>query len=64
MTATRWLVLGAAAVAVAILIPAIDGGELSEAWWTVMAGFFLAGTALLITGVVKLASGSGHRDDT
>lgn len=64
MTAARWLVLGAAAVAVAILIPAIDGGELSETWWTVMAALFLAGTALLITGVVKLASGSAPRDDT
>lgn len=49
-----WLVAGLAALAGAILIPAIDGGELSEAWWAVMAGLFVAGIALLITGAVRL----------
>ena len=57
MTATRWFVLGAFAIAVAVLIPAIAGGELSEAWWAVMAGFVLTGAALLVIGVVTVASG-------
>lgn len=51
-----WLVAGLAALAGAIIIPAVDGGELSEAWWSVMAGLFLIGIALLITGVVKMTS--------
>jgi branched-subunit amino acid permease len=51
-----WLVAGLAALAGAIIIPAVDGGELSEAWWSVMAGLFLSGIALLITGVVKMTS--------
>jgi len=51
-----WLIAGLAALAGAIIIPAIDGGELSETWWSMMAGLFLAGVALLITGVVKITS--------
>jgi branched-subunit amino acid permease len=51
-----WLGAGLAALAGAIIIPAIDGGELSEAWWSVMAGLFLTGIGLLITGVVKISS--------
>lgn len=56
-----WLLAGLAFVAGAILIPVIDGGELSEGWWSVMAGLFLAGVALLVTGVVKASSRSARR---
>ena len=56
-----WLVTGLAAIAGAIVIPVVDGGELSEAWWSVMAGLFLAGVALLVTGVVRLAARSTER---
>lgn len=56
-----WLVTGLAAIAGAIVIPVVDGGELSEAWWSVMAGLFLAGVALLVTGVVRLAARSTDR---
>lgn len=56
-----WLVTGFAFVAGAIFIPVIDGGELSEGWWSAMAGLFLAGVALLVTGVVGLAARSTDR---
>lgn len=56
-----WLVTGLAAIAGAIVIPVVDGGELSEGWWSVMAGLFLAGVALLVTGVVRLAARSTER---
>jgi hypothetical protein len=46
-----WLVAGLAALAGAIAIPVIDGGELSQTWWSVMAALGLAGVALLITAV-------------
>ena len=59
-----WLVAGLAAIAGAILIPVVDSGELSEAWWSVMAGLFLAGVAILVTGVVKLAARTSDRATT
>ena len=56
-----WFVTGLAAIAGAIVIPVVDGGELSEAWWSVMAGLFIAGVALLVTGVARLAARSTDR---
>ena len=56
-----WLVAGVAFIAGAIFIPVIDGGELSEGWWSVMAGLFLTGVALLVTSVVRLAARSTDR---
>jgi len=46
---TLWLVGGLATLVGAIAIPIIDGGELSQTWWSVMAALGLAGVALLIT---------------
>jgi hypothetical protein len=52
-----WLVGGLAALAGAVAIPLIDGGELSQTWWSVMAALGLAGVALLITAVsLRLSS--------
>ncbi len=56
-----WLVGGVVALVAGFIIPAVDGGELSEAWWSVMAGLVLAGIALLVTGVVLLAARSTDR---
>jgi hypothetical protein len=52
----RWLVGGLATLAGAIAIPLIDGGELSQIWWSVMAVLGLAGLALLITAVSLMLS--------
>ena len=46
-----WLVAGAASVGVAGAIPAIDGGELSEFWWTIFALSVLGGIAMVLTGL-------------
>ena len=48
----RWLVGGLAALAGAVAIPLIDGGELNEIWWSVMAVLGLAGVALLVTAAL------------
>jgi hypothetical protein len=55
----RWLVGGLAALAGAIAIPVIDGGELNEVWWSVMAALGLAGVALLLTAVLLRLSSKG-----
>ena len=47
----RWLAGGAAALAGAVAIPQIDGGELSELWWSVMALLVVIGVALIATGL-------------
>ncbi len=47
----RWLAAGIVALAIGIAIPAIDGGELDELWWTIFALALLTGTALMLTGV-------------
>ena len=52
-----WLIAGGVAIAVAIAIPAIDGGELNAFWWTVMALSMLGGIGMAITGA-SLAVGS------
>lgn len=49
-----WLPAGAVALALAVAIPLIDGGELSEAWWTVMAAFGLLGIGLVARGLLGL----------
>jgi hypothetical protein len=55
----RWLVSGLAALAGAIAIPVVDGGELNEVWWSVMAMLGLAGVALLLTAVLLRLSSKG-----
>jgi hypothetical protein len=57
----RWLTAGALAIGAAVAIPAIDGGELNELWWTVMAVALLGGIGLAVTGVVLAASDRAHR---
>jgi hypothetical protein len=57
----RWLIAGALAVGAAVAIPAIDGGELNELWWTVMAVALLGGIGLVVTGVVLAANNRAHR---
>ena len=57
----RWLLAGALAIGAAVAIPAIDGGELDELWWTVMAVSLLGGIGLAVTGVVLVASDRAHR---
>lgn len=55
-----WVIAAAAVFAGAIAIPAVDGGELSEGWWGVMAGLALLGVVLSALAVVVLARrGSG-----
>jgi hypothetical protein len=56
-----WLVAGVVALAGAIIIPAVDGGELSQTWWSVMAALILAGIALLVTAAIRFASKSAYR---
>lgn len=51
-----WLIAGGAAIAVAIAIPAIDGGELGAIWWTVMMLALLGGIGLVITGALLAVS--------
>ncbi len=46
-----WLVAGATSVGVGVAIPAIDGGELSEVWWTIFALSLLGGIAMVVIGL-------------
>ena len=57
----RWMLAGGLAVVVAIAIPAIDGGELNEVWWTVMALAMLGGIGMIVTAVVLVASDRSQR---
>ncbi len=52
---------GVLAIIAAVAIPAIDGGELNELWWTVMAIALLGGIGMAITGVILAASDRAHR---
>lgn len=45
-----WLVAGTS-VGVAFAIPAIDGGELGEVWWSIFALFRLGGIAKVVIGL-------------
>ena len=56
-----WLITGGVAIAIAVAIPAIDGGELSAFWWTVMTLALLGGVGMTITGALLAASGRAHR---
>jgi hypothetical protein len=56
-----WLILGGVAIAIAIAIPAIDGGELNPFWWTVMMLTLLSGIGMAITGACQLVGGRLHR---
>jgi hypothetical protein len=56
-----WLIAGGVAVAVAVAIPAIDGGELNALWWTVMMLTLLGGIGMAITGALLAVNGRAHR---
>jgi hypothetical protein len=47
------LIGGAAMVGVAIAIPAIDGGELDELWWTIFVLSLLGGIAMMVIGLIQ-----------
>ena len=57
----RWMVAGVLAIAGAVAIPAIDGGELNAVWWTVTMVALLGGIGMAITAVVLAASNRAHR---
>ena len=54
------MLAGGVAIAIAIAIPAIDGGELSEIWWSVMMLTLLGGIGMVITGVLLAVSGRAN----
>lgn len=56
-----WFIAGGVAIAIAIAIPAIDGGELSALWWTVMMLTLLGGVGMAITGALLAVSGRAPR---
>jgi hypothetical protein len=56
-----WLIAGGVAIAIAIAIPAIDGGELNAFWWTVMMLTLFSGIAMAITGASLAAGSRPHR---
>lgn len=56
-----WLIAGGVAIAIAIAIPAIDGGELNALWWTVMMLTLVGGIGMATTGALLAASGRAHR---
>jgi hypothetical protein len=57
----RWMLAGGLAIVAAAAIPAIDGGELNEVWWTVTAIALLSGIGMAVTAVVLAASDRAHR---
>jgi hypothetical protein len=56
-----WLITGGVAIAIAIAIPAIDGGELNALWWTVMMLTLLGGIGTALTGALLAVSDRAHR---
>lgn len=55
-----WMIAGGVAIAIAIAIPAIDGGELNAFWWTVMALTLLGGIGMAVTGALLAVSGRAN----
>ena len=51
-----WCAAGLTGIGVGILIPVIDGGELSEVRWTAMAASLLAGIGALVAGIIFAVS--------
>jgi uncharacterized membrane protein len=49
------------AIAIAVAIPAIEGGELNALWWTVMMLSLLGGVGMAITGALLAAGDRAHR---
>lgn len=52
----RLLVAAVGAIGVAVAIPAIDGGELSEPAWAAMAVLLIAGIGLALAGLGQLVT--------
>ena len=57
---SRWFAGSAIALVGAVAIPAVDGGELNEVWWSAMAVLVVAATACAVVGAA-LALGSQPR---
>jgi hypothetical protein len=57
----RWMVAGPLAICVGVAIPAIDGGELDQVWWTAMAIALLSGIGMTVAGLVLATSDRAHR---
>jgi hypothetical protein len=57
----RWLVGGVVAVATAVAIPLIDGGELNAVWWSAMALTGVAGITMVIASMLLAVNERGHR---
>lgn len=49
--ALPWFVAAVVAIAAAVAIPAIDGGELSAPWWSAMAALIVVGIGAVVAGV-------------
>jgi hypothetical protein len=56
-----WSVAALLAIGTAVAIPAVDGGELDEVWWTVMAIALLGGIGMAVTAIVLATSQRAHR---
>lgn len=52
----RWLATAVATIGAAIAIPVIDGGELSEPAWTLMAVLVVLGVGLAVAGLAQLVA--------
>lgn len=46
------LAAGISGIAIAVVVPAVDGGELNGFWWTVMAVSLLVGIAMIIAAIL------------
>lgn len=57
----RWVLAGAVAFAVGFVIVAVDGDELTSAWWTTLMITWATGTVLVVFGAVLGASRAVHR---
>lgn len=56
-----WSTSGGVAIAIAIAVPAIDGGKLNALWWAVMMFTLLGGIGMAITGALREVSGCARR---
>lgn len=52
---------GLTAIAAAVAVPMVDGGEVSESWWVVMAVLFVVGLGLVVGGLVTSLGTRGAR---
>ncbi len=58
-----WAGAGVLAIVIGVAIPAIDGGELNDLWWTVMAACLLSGVGLLLIGLLLVVARHAPRHE-